>query len=51
MKQLAEFDFYKPGKDSPEIKYLHAQREKLGGYLPSRQVSSQPLTVPAFISI
>lgn len=46
-KQRAKYDFYKPDKNSPEIKYLQAQREKLGGYLPAREVVSQPLTVPA----
>lgn len=45
-KQLFAFDFYKPADDSPEMQYLHAQRKKLGGYLPERQVHSQPLTVP-----
>jgi len=43
---LAQFDFYKPEKDSKELQYLHAQRKKLGGYLPARQVISQPLQVP-----
>jgi pyruvate dehydrogenase E1 component len=46
-KQLFSFEFYQPKKDSRESKYLHAQRDKLGGYLPSRQVQSHPLTVPA----
>lgn len=45
-EDLAAFNFYQPDKNSPEIKYLHAQRKKLGGYLPSRQITSQPLTVP-----
>ncbi len=33
---VAEIPFYHPGKDSPEIQYLQACREKLGGYLPER---------------
>lgn len=45
--QLLNAHFYKPEKNSPEIAYLHAQRKKLGGYLPSRQVVSKPLTIPA----
>ncbi|MDR3492735.1 MAG: pyruvate dehydrogenase (acetyl-transferring), homodimeric type [Gammaproteobacteria bacterium] len=45
-KQLADFSFYKPADDSPELKYLHAQRKKLGGYLPAREKYSEPLTVP-----
>jgi pyruvate dehydrogenase E1 component len=35
-KDLAKAPFYKPGKDTEEMKYLQKQREKLGGYLPSR---------------
>ena len=35
-----------PGKDSPEIQYLQAQRKKFGGYLPARQVESLPLKTP-----
>lgn len=45
-KQLEEFSFYKPDNDSPEMQYLHAQRKKLGGYLPKRHVKSNPLAVP-----
>lgn len=46
-KQLLGLEFYKPEKDSNELTYMQAQREKLGGYLPARQVQSQPLTIPA----
>ncbi|TAK74965.1 MAG: pyruvate dehydrogenase (acetyl-transferring), homodimeric type [Gammaproteobacteria bacterium] len=46
-KALLALDFYQPEKDSEEMRYLQAQREKLGGYLPARHVVSQPLTVPA----
>lgn len=44
---LKDFSFLKLEKDSAAMQYLLAQREKLGGYLPARQVISQPLTVPA----
>ncbi|HVB55422.1 MAG TPA: pyruvate dehydrogenase (acetyl-transferring), homodimeric type [Candidatus Acidoferrales bacterium] len=43
--QIAEAPFYRPPEDSPEIRYLRARREELGGYLPRRSVRSQPLTV------
>lgn len=46
-KQITGLEFYKPKKDSPELKYLEAQRKKLGGYLPAREVTSNPLTIPA----
>jgi pyruvate dehydrogenase E1 component len=45
-EQLNGFEFYKPADDSPEIKYLQAQRKKLGGYIPSRSKPSNPLAVP-----
>src|SRR5699024_7787327 len=32
--------------DSEELKYLHARRQELGGYLPRRTVHPQPLTLP-----
>jgi pyruvate dehydrogenase E1 component len=46
-KQLMDLSFYKPADNSPEMKYLHAQREKLGGYLPARIKNSLSLEVPA----
>lgn len=39
--------FYTPAQDSEEIRYLHACREKLGGYLPSRHVTDERLSIPA----
>ncbi|MBI4194654.1 MAG: pyruvate dehydrogenase (acetyl-transferring), homodimeric type [Betaproteobacteria bacterium] len=39
--------FYKPPMDSPEMRYLHAQRGKLGGYLPARPRAAPALPVPA----
>ena len=45
--ELTNFQFHAFKKNSPELKYLQAQREKLGGYLPARQVVSQSLAVPA----
>ncbi|OGT46812.1 MAG: pyruvate dehydrogenase (acetyl-transferring), homodimeric type [Gammaproteobacteria bacterium RIFCSPHIGHO2_12_FULL_41_20] len=53
-QQLLSLEFYKPAEDSQEIQYLHAQRKKLGGYLPARHSIAKPLTVPdlsAFDSI
>lgn len=38
--------FYKPSADSPEIKYLHKVRERLGGFLPARQPVAAALEVP-----
>ncbi|MBU6468315.1 MAG: pyruvate dehydrogenase (acetyl-transferring), homodimeric type [Betaproteobacteria bacterium] len=43
---IAETPFYRPPEDSPEIKYLRQQREKLGGYIPARRYDVPKLTVP-----
>ncbi|MGH8737276.1 MAG: pyruvate dehydrogenase (acetyl-transferring), homodimeric type [Burkholderiales bacterium] len=37
---------YKPGPGAPEMKYLHAQRARLGGYLPARSAAAPKLAVP-----
>ena len=38
--------FYRPSADAPEMRYLHARRERLGGYLPERRTQSARLAVP-----
>ncbi len=38
--------YYNPGPDSEEIKYLLERRKELGGFLPERRTSYEPLTVP-----
>ncbi|PWT72006.1 MAG: pyruvate dehydrogenase (acetyl-transferring), homodimeric type [Proteobacteria bacterium] len=43
--------FYKPAADSVEMKYLHARRQALGGYLPQRQPKGPSLSVPALSSM
>lgn len=45
-KQIEKLDFYHPGNDSPEIKFLHERRQALGGYLPKRYADSEKLVVP-----
>ncbi|MGA7986481.1 MAG: pyruvate dehydrogenase (acetyl-transferring), homodimeric type [Burkholderiales bacterium] len=37
---------FKPGADAPEMKDLHAQRARLGGYLPARSAAAPKLAVP-----
>ena len=44
--KLDEVPFYHPGADSPEVKYMKARREALGGSLPQRRRKSESLTVP-----
>ena len=45
-EQLAQVPFIKLPDDSDEMKYLHRQRETLGGYLPQRRRTSQALEIP-----
>jgi pyruvate dehydrogenase E1 component len=44
--QLDDCEFVRPPSESPEMKYLHARRAKLGGYLPARQRQGVPLATP-----
>jgi pyruvate dehydrogenase E1 component len=36
-EELEKLPYYLPPKDSPEMQYLHARRQALGGYLPQRR--------------
>ena len=45
-KELEGVPYYRPAPDSPEMKYLRAQRERLGGDLPKRVVTAEVLKVP-----
>lgn len=44
--EMAHLGFYRPPDDSQEMRYLHARRKALGGYLPSRSVTVPPLKTP-----
>ncbi|MBI0330144.1 alpha-ketoglutarate dehydrogenase [Burkholderia plantarii] len=45
--EVAELKFYRPADDSAEMRYLHARRQALGGYLPRRRrEASRALAVP-----
>jgi pyruvate dehydrogenase E1 component len=50
-EQLEDLPFYRPPEGSPELKYLHEQRDKLGGYLPQRRPQSRALPVPSIESL
>src|SRR4051794_29730246 len=45
-EQVAEAAFYKPDDDSAEMHYLREHREHLGGSLPQRRRTAEPLEVP-----
>ncbi len=44
--EIAKAPFYCPPSDSPELKYMHARREELGGYLPARITDAPKLELP-----
>ncbi|MDO9402686.1 MAG: alpha-ketoglutarate dehydrogenase [Polaromonas sp.] len=46
-EQARNIDFYKPAPDSPEMQYMHAKRQALGGYLPRRETAADVIAVPA----
>ena len=45
-EEIEQAAFYHPGEDSPEVRYLQEQREKLGGFQPIRQVDCPSLPEP-----
>jgi pyruvate dehydrogenase E1 component len=45
-EQVRNAEYYKPPDDSPEMRYMRECREKLGGSLPVRRRTAEPLPVP-----
>ncbi len=46
-EEVESVPYFHPGKNSPEVEYLHERRKALGGYLPQRRrKASQPLLAP-----
>jgi pyruvate dehydrogenase E1 component len=39
-------EFVRPAAESPEMVYLHARRQKLGGYVPVRTTTAESLATP-----
>ena len=46
-EELEKVPFYRPPEDSPEMVYMHQRRQELGGYLPQRNATMEPLTIPS----
>jgi pyruvate dehydrogenase E1 component len=46
-EKIAEAPFYKFPEDSVEMKYMREQRAKLGGYMPQRKDTAEPLVIPS----
>ncbi len=46
-EQLQEVPYYRPPEDSPELTYMRAMREHLGGPVPQRRTGAESLPVPA----
>ena len=45
-EDVAHAPFYKPAEESAEVQYIREQRDKLGGFLPSRRTEFTPITPP-----
>jgi pyruvate dehydrogenase E1 component len=45
-EQALGAEYYKPPEDSPEMRYLRERRKALGGSLPVRRHTAEPLRVP-----
>jgi pyruvate dehydrogenase E1 component len=46
-EQAKRIDFYRPAADSAEMQYMQAKRVALGGYLPKRDTTAEPINIPA----
>ncbi len=46
-EELKTVPYYRPAPDSPEMKYMQARRQELGGYLPQRNPEVHTLDVPS----
>ncbi|WP_048439512.1 alpha-ketoglutarate dehydrogenase [Caenimonas sp. SL110] len=49
-EQARNLEFFRPEADSPEMRYLHARRKALGGYMPQRVARSDAVSVPSIES-
>ncbi len=45
-QQVKNIEYYKPGQNSPEIKYLKEKRLQLGGFIPERTTYAKPIKAP-----
>jgi pyruvate dehydrogenase E1 component len=46
-EQVRKAEYYKPPDDAPEMRYLRESRAALGGSLPTRRRTADPVPVPA----
>lgn len=46
-EDVADAPFYRPAEDSEEIKYMMQKRKELGGFIPKREIVSEPLKLPS----
>ncbi|MEX2540965.1 MAG: pyruvate dehydrogenase (acetyl-transferring), homodimeric type [Trueperaceae bacterium] len=47
VEEIGKFPFYRPEEGSAEHRYLVERREALGGFIPRRRPSAEPLPAPA----
>ena len=49
--QIKTVPYYRPAQDTPEMKYMRARRDALGGVLPSRRNDFESLKTPTLDSL
>jgi pyruvate dehydrogenase E1 component len=50
-EQVTNLAFHRPPDEAQEMRYLHARRQALGGYLPARSAAAPRLAVPALEAV
>jgi pyruvate dehydrogenase E1 component len=45
-EEVREISYHRPAEDSPELTYMRERRAQLGGSLPARVATAEPLKVP-----
>ncbi len=48
-QQVEAYELYRPDDQSPEMQYLQARRQALGGYLPLRHENKTPFKIPSYV--
>jgi pyruvate dehydrogenase E1 component len=45
--EIADAPFYRPAEDSDELQYLRERRKALGGFVPTRSATAEPIQLPS----
>ena len=50
-EEIAKAPFYRPNDNSPEVTYMLERRKQLGGFVPTRKISVEPLKGEGFAEL